>query len=498
MFKIFKKIIITLILIVTLFEFSFGANFSYGMTEDEAINGVTNLAGGIVSILLWKQRITVAAIALGMNILTQNLVKSYGFKDGGTSNFVTQNTITPFNIFFNKYNLLDINFFNIDGSGNANIQKIREGVAKWYHTMQVISASVSLVVLIYVAIRMAISTVAEEQAKYKQMLVDWAMSVLLLFIMHFIIIFIIYLNDTLVSALEIALTSLENGSPQGDAIQNLITNLAIMSVLSIGITSITALIVFVLIVFQTIMFLVAYVIRMIKVAFLLIIAPLVTITYPLDKMGDGQAQAFNNWLKEFIFTVLIQPFHCIIYYAFAGVALNIMIESYKSVFDMNVLANGVLAVMCIKFIGDGEKIVKHIFHFGEPKDGALATGAAITLAALSNMQKWGESARIGTNNMKNAFANVRADGTARINQIQGILNNSDSKVAKGIAKGMNNVGSAASKGMSAIKDNSVVQGISGTIGSGYNKVSRTIRGVKQEHINLKRKIASSGKLESGL
>ena len=36
-------------------------------------------------------------------------------------------------------------------------------------------------------------------------------------------------------------------------------------------------------------------------AFLTLIAPLVALTYPIDKMNDGQAQAFNRWMKEYIF-----------------------------------------------------------------------------------------------------------------------------------------------------------------------------------------------------
>ena len=39
-------------------------------------------------------------------------------------------------------------------------------------------------------------------------------------------------------------------------------------------------------------------------AFLTIIAPLVALTYPIDKINDGKAQAFNMWFKEYIFNLL--------------------------------------------------------------------------------------------------------------------------------------------------------------------------------------------------
>jgi hypothetical protein len=42
------------------------------------------------------------------------------------------------------------------------------------------------------------------------------------------------------------------------------------------------------------------------VGFLILISPLITISYAIDKMGDGRAQALNNWFKEFIYNVIIQ------------------------------------------------------------------------------------------------------------------------------------------------------------------------------------------------
>ena len=52
------------------------------------------------------------------------------------------------------------------------------------------------------------------------------------------------------------------------------------------------------------------------IGLLVVVSPLITCTYSLDKAGDGKAQALGAWLKEFIYTILIQPFHCIIYMCF--------------------------------------------------------------------------------------------------------------------------------------------------------------------------------------
>ena len=47
------------------------------------------------------------------------------------------------------------------------------------------------------------------------------------------------------------------------------------------------------------------------VGFLIMIAPLITVTYAIDKAGDGKAQAFSIWIKEFAVNVLIQPLHAL-------------------------------------------------------------------------------------------------------------------------------------------------------------------------------------------
>lgn len=48
-------------------------------------------------------------------------------------------------------------------------------------------------------------------------------------------------------------------------------------------------VIYLFIIFYTVVFCVVYIKRMITVAFLTVIAPFVAMTYPLDKMSDGKA-----------------------------------------------------------------------------------------------------------------------------------------------------------------------------------------------------------------
>ena len=195
--------------------------------------------------------------------------------------------------------------------------------------------------------------------------------------------------------------------------------IALQAVMPVGISSIIATLVYCFIVLQTIAFMIAYTQRMLKTGFLILISPLISITYSIDKMGDGKAQALNNWLKEFVYTILIQPFHCIIYMAFVTTAvtllgkgtiisaiLNILAgESVASQLQFNQITNGVLVILCLKFINDGEKAVRKIFNFQD--DGnltSMAAGALVGVAVIKNAQKIGSSATNTMNSAKNAYS----------------------------------------------------------------------------------------------
>ena len=59
-------------------------------------------------------------------------------------------------------------------------------------------------------------------------------------------------------------------------------------------------------------------------AFLTVIAPLITITYSIDKVKDSKSQAFDLWLKEYIYNVLVQPFDALLYIVIVSFAMNLM------------------------------------------------------------------------------------------------------------------------------------------------------------------------------
>ena len=309
---------------------------------------------------------------------------------------------------------MDINVFDTNNSNMVSggiVKGLRETIATWYYAFRNIAAIVLMVILIYVGIRMALSTVAEERAKYQRMLFDWVVSLLLIFVMQYLAIFIIYINNAAVEALR---QYVENESV-GEAL----LKVGLTGVLGFGFESIGCALAFCALVIITILFLIAYINRMFKVAFLIMISPLISLTYAIDKMGDGKAQAFEGWLKEYIGAVAIQPFHCILYISFVSVSMKLLgagaFLNPQVMFsnDSNQLAASVLALLSLFFIFDGEKVVKKIFGLQDEGDKtSLAGGLVVAMAAVKSSQKVAAGARKAVNTSR-AFAQNASQAVLR-------------------------------------------------------------------------------------
>ena len=101
---------------------------------------------------------------------------------------------------FNEIKLLDANYV-IEDNGSPTSKAIKTSVLTWYYTVRVLAVAISLLVLIYIGIRMALSTIADEKAKYKKMLTDWLFSFAVLFLLHYFITIVLTLCEALIALL---------------------------------------------------------------------------------------------------------------------------------------------------------------------------------------------------------------------------------------------------------------------------------------------------------
>ena len=105
--KIMSRILIILLITILVFEFSCSnISFAASSIDAETINLISNLIGGIVSIVMWLPKLlSTVEVWLFSLIITDNIASADGKVDG------TSTLITPYDIFFNHYNILDINVF---------------------------------------------------------------------------------------------------------------------------------------------------------------------------------------------------------------------------------------------------------------------------------------------------------------------------------------------------------------------------------------------------
>ena len=127
--------------------------------------------------------------------------KSDDKEDNSTEDEIKMYTIEE--IIFNKIPVLNVNVFNTSDTKEDSIaMRIRTTVATWYVSIRNISIVLLAFVLVYIGIRMSMATVASDRANYKKMLINWISAVLIVFFIHFIMIAVFYINDTLISMLD--------------------------------------------------------------------------------------------------------------------------------------------------------------------------------------------------------------------------------------------------------------------------------------------------------
>lgn len=254
-------------------------------------------------------------------------------------------------------------------------------VSSWYNAIRNICIVLMLSVLVYIGIRILLSSVASDKAKYQTMLKDWFVGLCLLFLMHYIMAFSVTLVEKLTDVISSSLdnniytaliphTNLiedsldeldiekklridENNAKQGYGWPtNLMGYLRVKAQMSSpGWQYIGEAIMFLILVGFTAMFTFTYLKRLLYMAFLTILAPLVAFTYCIDKLNDGQAQGFNKWLKEYIFNLLIQPMHLLLYYILVTSSFQFMGE------------NLLYSIVAIGFMLPAEKLLRSLFGF---------------------------------------------------------------------------------------------------------------------------------------
>ena len=374
-------------------------------------------------------------------------------------------TLTPYQIISNKNEIFSVNIFKKDSNNNDSIiSNFRKIVRDWYATLRTIAIVGMMSVLIYIGIRIVISSTADSKAKYKQMLWDWLIAACLIFVMHYIMIFTnllvdsfsdlidsihvevdgkktnatTYVNEKGVEGFLIGAKKNEKGEYEidessSDLIKAAYQALAKKSADAGGSTEVNnneyyflkdlngtkasdendAKILFwpaddfivqsrmyaqkskkedglsgnfqyvgfgityVVLTAYVAVFCWVYIKRLIYMIFLTLISPLVALTYPIDKVKDGQAQAFNFWFREYMYNLLLQPLHMLLYMLLIGSAMQFATE------------NPIYVIVSLGFMVPAEKLIKAMFGFKGQTPGSMPGVAAGALMMHATRKLFG-------------------------------------------------------------------------------------------------------------
>lgn len=337
-----------------------------GLGNPTILKLITGALDGIVGILFWLPKMLLL-------VTLYTAASIIGAIIGG--NFSIESII--FNqAIDNPISLISVNFFDKTGSDKDNTNKlIQENIATWYIAIRNIAITILVIVAMYIAIRMLLATTSEKKAQYKEILIYWVQSLALIFVLHYIMIGIIAINDALVKALYKAGEQVIAGK-NNDIMETLFGNA--LKAIKIT-TSMANTFAYMVLCVVTIMFFISYLKRMMTIAFLITIAPLVTVTYSIDKIGDGKSQALNAWLKEFSYTILIQPFHCITYLALGSIGTQLLTrnDNFADIF---------IGIYFLSFILQSENIVRGIFGIKPNNLGNVIGEVALISAVAGKME----------------------------------------------------------------------------------------------------------------
>ncbi len=250
------------------------------------------------------------------------------------------------------------------------IYQVKRTIANWYYVIRLLAIAAMLVVLIVVGIKMATASLAQDKAVYKNMLVDWLVGIIIIFAMHYIMLFTFYISEQLVSTIEKVATSSysatmmqlaekESGKDdKGVEYDNEELEIKIYEAVRTRaydaklIDGMIGVVMYMTLVYFAFRYTIVYLKRFFTIIVLTLMAPTLGVGYALQKVLTGKQEAFKNWLSQYILNVFLQVVHALIYAIFISQALILSLES---------VAGMIVALILMNYALQADKIFRKIF-----------------------------------------------------------------------------------------------------------------------------------------
>ncbi len=238
--------------------------------------------------------------------------------------------------------------------------------SKWYIALRNICIVALLIILLYIGIRIILTSVSEELAKYKKMLQGWLIALILVFFIHYLMLVLLSSTQAIVNALAESVfdditvttgtgTKFAGNLTGGDKLFRAARVLESTERANLKddengwLDTFGYALMYLMLIMYTLIFTLKYFRRLVYMAFLTIFAPFVALTYPIDKMNDNRAQAFSYWFREYSFNLFLQPIHLILYVFLLQSALDFA------------QSNIIYGIIALSFLVEAEKFIRNMF-----------------------------------------------------------------------------------------------------------------------------------------
>lgn len=251
-------------------------------------------------------------------------------------------------------------------NNNDLFKDVRKNVAQWYYIFRYICIAVMLVILIVLGIKLAISSIAEQKAIYKRMLLDWVVCFILVFMVHYFMIFVQFLNESLIDIFQ----KISDNLNLEYGLYETVRSRAYDIKFTVGFTG---MILYMMLVWFTGKYVFIYAKRFITLVILTIMAPIIVLFYGIQKIFTGKSRTLAKWMGEYFTNTIMQAVHAMTYAVFVGNALK---------FSQTSLVGIILSFICLNFMGKADTMFRQIFKFF---DGS-STAEEIAQSKLSDLK----------------------------------------------------------------------------------------------------------------
>ena len=234
---------------------------------------------------------------------TKNIVEEASIK---VKDFAIKYFFTLDKLFFGDFKFLDINIFNINTSkesnskGNEANANLKKGVAVWTNATRGFAVAISLLLFILGAVMLMLNSARTDSkatsiASLKNFLTDTVKGLMIALMITVVLAMILFAHDMVISIFNaIRYKMLESGAQSAEVI-------IYKNVLDLDINGYGYSVSFIAYLFMSayhIKFLIIYINRLLTIGFLIVVAPIISVTYALDRIGDRKKPSSFKFLQR--------------------------------------------------------------------------------------------------------------------------------------------------------------------------------------------------------